>query len=187
MGRDTVRLGRFLLTRGPVIPLSRGPSSTTSLSSADNRAPLPNLPSHAPTLRNRHWLVGPIGQYLFVPVVNYGPSLAAKELHGSRVVDVLGPAADSASWVYKYRPCAPFSRLFRLHCLAPQPRFTLLPRPSIPTIFPKLHRHRSQVWNLPQAALTSPLNWPWSLAAGEIGETMGAPTNGTNPVSPRGQ
>jgi hypothetical protein len=69
--------------------------------------------------------VGPVGQYLSVPIVNYGPSLAAKELHGSRVVGVLGPAADSASWEYKYRPCAPFSRHFRLHCLAPRPRFTL--------------------------------------------------------------
>jgi hypothetical protein len=49
-------------------------------------------------------------------------------------------------------------------------------RPSIPTIFPKLHRRRRQLWNLPQAALTSPSNWPWSLAVGEIGETMGALT-----------
>jgi hypothetical protein len=44
---------------------------------------------------------------------------------GSRVVAVLGPTVDSASWEYKYRPCAPFSRHFRLHCLAPRPRFTL--------------------------------------------------------------
>jgi hypothetical protein len=48
--------------------------------------------------------VGPVGQY---PCSRryYGPSLAAGDLHGSRMVGVLGPAADSASWVYKYLPC----------------------------------------------------------------------------------
>jgi hypothetical protein len=49
---------------------------------------------------------GPCWSVPSVPVVNYGPSLAAGELHGSRVVGVLGSATDSASWVYKYLPCA---------------------------------------------------------------------------------
>ena len=91
----TTRAGQFLTT-GPAISLLAGPV----------RAPR----SPSPFRWFRRLQVGPVGQYLSVPVVNYGPSLAAKELHGSRVVGVLGPAADSVSWVFKYRPCAPFLR-----------------------------------------------------------------------------
>jgi hypothetical protein len=91
----TTRAGQFL-TIGPAISLLAGPV----------RAPR----SPSPFRWFRRLQVSPVGQYLSVPVVNYGPSLAAKELHGSRVVGVLGPSADSVSWVFKYRPYAPFLR-----------------------------------------------------------------------------
>lgn len=93
--RMTTCAGQFLTT-GLAISLLAGPMLA------------PRSPS--PFRWFRRLQVGPVGQYLSVSVVNYGPSLAAKELHGSRVVGVLGPAADSASWVFKYRPCAPFLR-----------------------------------------------------------------------------
>jgi hypothetical protein len=126
MGRGTVRLGRFLLTR---------PS---------NSSPARPIVHREPLIR---WQPGPTTQPPFVRAYTEKPTLTS----GSRWSVPLcprrqlrtescgegtpwisrgrctRPAADSASWVYKYRPCAPFSRLFRLHCLAPRPRFTLPP------------------------------------------------------------
>jgi hypothetical protein len=98
---------------------------------------------------------------------------------GSRVVGVLGPVADSASWEYKYRPCAPFSRHFRLHCLAPQPRFTLPQRlPPPPFHLSPQDRAPSQWPPLGAAPLCSIVRMP------PPSPPLGAPLLCSLPASP---